>query len=292
MDEVLVVGGGPAGLSAALVLARGGRRVRVVDGGAPRNAASPAIHGMIGFENVSPTAFRERAWAELSPLGVILEQARAVGLERRGELNVGLDDGRTLSAARVLLTVGLVDRLPKLPGLKECWGRTAFSCPHCHGHEHRGQRWGLLAIQRGMVGLAPSFTNWTRSLTLLLDGRSDVEEARLAQLAARGIGHDPRTIRALEHDGGRLLGARLGDGTLLELDALLLHPPQRQTDLVLFAGLALDDEGFVKIDDAFATSMPGVHAAGDLAGTSGRAIAAAAHGAEAAVAILGATPPA
>jgi thioredoxin reductase (NADPH) len=143
-----------------------------------------------------------------------------------------------------------------------------------------------------MVGLAPSFTNWTRSLTLLLDGRSDVEEARLAQLAARGIGHDPRTIRALEHDGGRLLGARLGDGTLLELDALLLHPPQRQTDLVLFAGLALDDEGFVKIDEAFATSMPGVHAAGDLAGTSGRAIAAAAHGAEAAVAILGATPPA
>jgi len=292
MDDVLVVGGGPAGLSAALVLARGGRRVRVVDGGAPRNAASPAIHGMIGFENVSPATFRERAWAELSPLGVTLEQARAVGLERRGELHVGLEDGRTLSAARVLLTVGLVDRLPKLPGLKDCWGRTAFSCPHCHGHEHRGQRWGLLAIQRGMVGLAPSFMNWTRSLTLLLDGRSDIDEARLAHLSARGIGHEPRALTALEHDGGRLLGARLADGSLLALDALLLHPPQRQTDLALFAGLALDDEGFVKIDEAFSTSMPGVHAAGDLAGTPGRAIAAAAHGAEAAVALLGATLPA
>jgi thioredoxin reductase len=286
IDDVVVVGGGPAGLSAALVLARAGLSVRVVDGGAPRNAATHAMHGMIGFEGASPAAFRERVWAELSPLGVALEQARAASIERRGELAVALDDGRTLSARRVLLAVGLVDQLPKLPGMKECWGKSAFSCPHCHGHEHRGRRWGLLAIQRSMVGMAPSYRPWTTALTLLLDGRTDVEAARLDQLAARGIAAEPRKITALEHEGGQLRGLRLADGALLELDATLLHPPQRQTDLVLFAGLKLDDEGAVKVDESFATSMPGVHAAGDLTGGSARAIAAAAQGAQAAVAMV------
>lgn len=286
-SDVLVVGGGPAGLSAALVLGRAGLSVRVLDGGTPRNAATAAMHGMIGFEGVSPAAFRERAWAELTPFGVASERGRASSLERRGnELLVTLDDGRTLSARRVLLAVGLVDQLPKLPGMKECWGKSAFSCPHCHGHEHRGRRWGLLAIQRSMVGMAPGYRPWTSALTLLLDGRTDVEEARLGQLAARGIAHEPRKITALEHEGGQLRGVRLSDGALFELDALLLHPPQRQTDLVLFAGLKLDDEGAVKIDESLTTSMPGVYAAGDLTGGSARAIAAAAQGAEAAVAIL------
>lgn len=285
--RVLVVGGGPAGLSAALVLARAGLKVTVVDGGVPRNAATSAMHGMIGHEGVSPAAFRERAWTELSPLGVSLERARAAGLERRGiEVAVSLDDGRTLTAERVLLTVGLVDQLPKLPGMKECWGKSAFACPHCHGHEHRGQRWGLLAIQRTMVGMAPTYRPWTKALTLLLDNRTDIDAARLAQLEAKGIASEPRKLAALEHEAGQLRALRFVDGSTLALDAMLLHPPQRHTDLVLFAGLKLDEEGSVKIDDAFTTSMPGVHAAGDLCGTPGRAIAAAAHGADAAVAII------
>lgn len=286
MTDVVVIGGGPAGLSAALVLARGCLSVCLVDAGTPRNASALTMHGMVGHDGRSPAEFRARAREELAGYGVTFEERRAVSLERRGAgVSVGFDRGAPIPAPQVLLTGGVVDLLPKLPGLKEVWGRSAFSCPHCHGYEHRGRRWGLLALQKSIARMAPLYRPWTSSLTLLLNGRTDVPEETLSMLSQRGIAVEPRAITELHREGDALRAVRFGDGELA-LDAVLLHPPQRQSDLVLFSGLTLDADGYVKVDAQHQTSMPGVYAAGDLTGASARALTAANDGAEAGVAIL------
>ncbi len=275
MTDVVVIGGGPAGLSAALVLARGCMSVRLLDAGTPRNASSAAMHGFIGHDGVSPEAFRQNAHRELQRYGVEIDARRAVSLDKGGDgLRVTLDDGASIKAPRVLLAMGLVDRLPALPGLKEAWGKTAFSCPHCHGYELRGRRWGLLAIQKSMARMAPTFARWTPSLTLLANGRTDLESETLTMLEQRGVALEPRALTGLRVEDGVVRAALFSDGEL-PLDALLLHPPQRQTDLVLYAGLTLDPQGSVKIDDRHQTSMAGVYATGDLTGASARALEAA-----------------
>lgn len=286
MRDVVVIGGGPAGLSAALLLARACMNVRLVDAGPARNASSAAMHGFIGHDGVSPGAFRESAHRELSGYGVTIDPRRAVSLERRGDgLLVGLDDGQSLKTPRVLLAMGLVDRLPPLPGLKEAWGKTAFSCPHCHGYELRDKRWGLLAVQKSMARMAPTFARWTTSLTLLANGRTDLPPETLAMLEQRAVALEPRKLTGLRVEGSAIQAAVFEDGEL-PLDAVLLHPPQRQSDLVLFAGLTLDAEGYVKIDERHQTSMAGVFAAGDLTGNSARALEAANDGAQAAIDLL------
>jgi thioredoxin reductase len=172
--------------------------------------------------------------------------------------------------------------------MKDAWGKSAFSCPHCHGYEHKGQRWGLLALQKSMASMAPLYLRWTPSLTLLLNGRTDLSPETLAMLERRSIAVEPRALTGLRVEEGSLKAATFGDGELA-LDAILLHPHQRQTDLVLFAGLTLDAEGYVKVDEQHQTSMAGVYAAGDLTGGSARAITAASMGADAAVAIIEST---
>ena len=289
MDEVVVIGGGPAGLSAALVLARGCLPVRLVDAGPRRNASASAMHGIVGHDGVAPDDFQTSARAQLARYGVVSDARRAVSLERRGSsLLVGLEGGAPLPASRVLVATGLVDLLPKLPGMKDAWGKSAFSCPHCHGYEHKGQRWGLLALQKSMASMAPLYLRWTPSLTLLLNGRTDLSPETLAMLERRSIAVEPRALTGLRVEEGSLKAATFGDGELA-LDAILLHPHQRQTDLVLFAGLTLDAEGYVKVDEQHQTSMAGVYAAGDLTGGSARAITAASMGADAAVAIIEST---
>lgn len=286
MSDVVVIGGGPAGLSAALVLARGCMRVRLLDAGPARNASTLAMHGFIGHDGASPAAFRETAHRELRGYGVEIDLRRAVSLERRGDGPViGIEDGTSLRAPKVLVTVGLVDRLPTLPGLKEAWGKTAFSCPHCHGYELKGKRWGLLAIQKSMARMAPTFARWTPQRTLLANGRTDLEPETLAMLTKYDVAFEARKLTGLRVEGTTIQAALFEDGEL-PLDALLVHPPQRQSDLVLFAGLTLDAEGFVKIDELRQTSMAGVYAAGDLTGNSARSLEAANDGARAAIDLL------
>lgn len=286
-ESAVVIGGGAAGLSAALVLARACLSVRVLDGGTPRNAISPAMHGMIGHDGITPAQFRERAREDLERYGVVFDGRRAASIERRGaELSIGLEDGTSLTTPRALLATGLLDRLPALPGLREVWGRSAFFCPHCHGWEHRGERWGVLAIQKSVARMTPSYLRWTPSITLLLNGRTDVPAETLAMLAQRAITIAPDAVASLRTEGDALRAAVFADGTELRLDALLLHPPQRQCDLVLFSGVKLDDEGMVKIDEHHRSSLSGLWAAGDCTGKSSRALAAAAHGAEAAASMI------
>lgn len=293
--DVVIIGGGPAGLEAALLLARACLIVRVLDAGRDepsvrRNEKALVAHGAIGFDGVPPAELRARARDELYHHGVTVEPRRALALERDGEaLVVRLDDGTSRRARRVLLATGLRDLLPELPGLAETWGSTVFSCPYCHGFElasrpGRPRRWGLLAKEIAALKMAPLYTRWSPTVTVFTDGLTAPRELREAHEAG-GLRYEARVVRSLAHDGENLRAIVLEDGTEVATDALVLRPPRELGPLVDALALARDEHGLLAVDARGQTSMKGVHACGDLTTTPHQIVFAMADGAHAAMAI-------
>lgn len=294
--DVVVVGGGPAGLEAALLLARACLSVRVLDAGrddpdARRNAATHLAHGTIGLDGITPTELRRRAIADLARHGVTVDDAEVRGIARDGEhLRVEPTEGAPILARRVLLATGIEDVLPDdLPGLRETWGATTFSCPYCHGFElahttATPRRWGLLAHEVAALKMAPLYTRWSPNLVILTDGGEPPPELRAAHEKA-GLPYELRPIVALEHEGDALRAVVFEDGERLPLDALVYRPPRRPAPLVTALGLALDEHGLVAVDHRNETSMKGVHACGDATTAPHQIVFAMSDGARAAMAI-------
>ena len=293
--DVVVIGGGPAGLEAALLLARACLTVRVLDAGRDevgvrRNASALVAHGALGFDGVPPSQLRAKARAELYHHGVIVEPRQVERLDRQdSSLVVTLEDGGTVHGRRVLLATGLRDVLPPLPGLAETWGATVFSCPYCHGFElasraERPRRWGVLAKEIAALKTAPLYTRWSPMLTVFTDGLEAPRELREAHEAG-GIRYETRAVRGLTHDGENLRAIVLEDGTEVATDALVLRPPRELGPLVDGLGLARDEHGLLAVDARGQTSMKGVHACGDLTTTPHQIVFAMADGAHAAMAI-------
>jgi len=282
--DVVVIGAGPAGLSAALMLGRAGKSTLVLDGGLGRNGSSHAMHGFLGHDGAAPEAFAARVRSELSVYPTVsLRAERASGFEREGADVRVLHGHGSSRARRVLLATGMIDVLPKTPGLAERWGTSVFSCPYCHGHELRDRPWGVLARSRATAGWLPTCAAWTRDLTLFLDGRQDLDTDALAPLRAAHVRIEPRRVISLSGPGRGLLAVHVEGGADVPCEALVVHPAHRQSDLVLFAGLALDGEGAIAVSADRESSMRGVFVAGDARGARAKAISAAADGAEIAV---------
>jgi thioredoxin reductase len=264
MLDVLVIGGGPAGLQAALTLARGQRRVLVVDWGPPRNARATHLHNFVTRDGTEPAVFRAQARAELARYGVEVRQARAQEVVGGpGDFTVRLDEGE-VRARRLLLALGMVDVLPPWPGMAELWGETVFQCPYCHGHEVRGLRWGLVAHEPHMIELAAMARAWTDDVVVLTEGKLEVDRQRLAKAGLRLEERPIAGLRPSAADPGRLGAVLFSEGEPLERDVLLLRPAQRQTELVRSLALQLDPGGYVVLDERRQTSRPGIYAAGDL----------------------------
>lgn len=187
--DVVIVGGGAAGLSAALMLARARRTVVVVDAGTPRNAPAAGVHGLLAREGIAPGELLERGRAEVRGYGghVVAGEAGAVGRAAEGFL-VALTDGRSVRARRLLVTTGLVDELPDLPGLRERWGRDVVHCPYCHGWEVRDQAIGVLACGPMAVHQALLFRQWSADVTFFSHTMLPPTGSEAEQLAARGSG--------------------------------------------------------------------------------------------------------
>src|SRR5258708_29937795 len=185
--EVVVAGGGRAGLNGALMLARSRRSVVVIDAGAPRNAPATGVHGLVGREGTSPAELLERGRAEVRSYGghVVTGEVRAVAPGDDG-LEVALAGGRTVRARRLLVTTGLVDELPDIPGLRERWGRDVVHCPYCHGWEVRDQAIGVLAAGPLSVHQALLFRQLSDDVCYFGNGTA-LDQAQAARLAARGI---------------------------------------------------------------------------------------------------------
>jgi thioredoxin reductase len=289
--DVVVIGGGAAGLSGALMLARSRRSVLVIDAGAPRNAPADGVHGLVGREGTPPTELLERGRAEVRGYGghVVTGEVSAVAPDDGG-FDVALADGRTVSARRLLVATGLVDELPDIAGLRERWGRDVVHCPYCHGWEVRDQAIGVLATGPLSVHQALLFRQLSDDVTVFTNTRRlAAEEAE--QLAARGISVIDGQVASIEIAEDRITGVRLSDGTLVSRQVLTVSP--RMTARASFlAGLGIKPAEhpagvgeYIPADPAGQTDVPGVWVAGNVTDLTAHVGSAAAAGAIAAAQI-------
>lgn len=280
--DVVIVGGGPAGLSAALNLGRARRRVLLCDAGPRRNAAAEQIHGFVTRDGTTPRDFRRMGRQQLEPYASV--DARDVHVEEirgeRGAFQVRLATGN-VEARRILLCTGMVDELPDIDGFRELWGHSIFQCPYCHGWEAQNRKFGFLAPGVDLFDFALLLRSWTSDVVVLTDGRYAVPTEAQMRLARAGVPIEERRIARLSGNEGRLELVELADRSSLHLDVLFVRPPQRQVALVQSLGLALDPGGYIQVDE-HQTSIPGIYAAGDLITPRQSAILAAASGVHAA----------
>lgn len=266
--DVVIVGGGPGGLAAALTLGRARKRVLLCDSGPRRNAAATHIHNFVTRDGTPPDEFRRIGREQLTQYSSV--EIRDVPVETisgdRGDFRVGLSSG-SISARRVLLCTGMIDERLPIEGFDELWGRSIFQCPYCHGWEVRDRTWGYLVRagdEQKLLPFALMASGWTKSLVVFTGGAVDVPDESRAKLEASGIRLVTAPLARLVGEQ-QLTAVELAGGQLIPCDVLFTHPPQRQVPLVRALGLDLDDHGFVAAEPMRCeTSVPGVYAAGDL----------------------------
>lgn len=281
--DVVIIGAGPAGLSAALILGRARERVLLVDAGPPRNAAAEHVQGFVTRDGIPPAEFRRIGRAQLQPYdSVDIRDARVNTITGElGAFRVELEREQ-VDSARVLLCVGVVDTMLELPGARPLWGKSIVQCPYCHGWELRDRALAYLAPTPEQLEWALMLRGWSHDVMVLTNDRFAVSGEARARLTQAGIALEQRGIRQLIATGEQLEAIELDDGTRVARAALFAHPPQRQTELVAKLGLACDELGLAKIDERHQTSRPGIYAAGDLTTQRQGALLAAAAGASAA----------
>lgn len=283
--DVLIVGGGPAGLSAALALGRACKRVLLCDAGPRRNAAAEHMHNFLTRDGTPPAELRRIAREQLQTYPNV--EIRDAGVQAikgaRGSFEISLDDAPRIHARRVILCMGMVDQMIPIDGFRELWGHSIVQCPYCHGWELRDRRWGYFARSAEMLHFPVFLRGWTRDVTVFTHGAFDVPDDARARLAAANVRLETQPIVRLEAHERSLRGAVLANGETRACDVLFVHPPQTQIDLVRALGLTLDEHGFVQVDPmSRETSIPGIYAGGDLATRMQSAMFAATAGAQAA----------
>jgi thioredoxin reductase len=295
--DVAVIGGGAAGLSAAVVLGRARRSVIVVDAGAPRNAAATGVHSFLTRDGMPPAELIAAGQAEVARYGGVTRHGTARSA-RRGDngFEVTLDDGTAIAARQLLVTSGLTDELPDVPGVAELWGRDVVHCPYCHGWEVRDQAIGVLGSGPMAVHQALLFRQWTPDLVLFVHTAPEPTPEQAEQLAARGIRVLAGRVDRLEVADGRLTGVRLRDGTVIARQAVVAGPRMAAWSPVLGSlglepaahplGAAVGES--YPADPTGLTAVPGVWVAGNVTDVQAQVISAAAQGVLTAAAINGA----
>lgn len=288
MYDVVIVGGGPAGLSAALVLGRCRRKVLLCDDGQPRNGPARAAHGFFTRDGASPAELRRVGRAQLAPYGVEVLDVTVLDVERAppAAFLVHLPGGRTVAARKLLLATGLKDELPPLPGCEEMYGTSVFHCPYCDGWEQADKRLAAFGSGRGTIEMALGLTTWSSDVVLLYDDDELPPADAREQLALHGVALYTTRVSALEGRHGRLERVRFVDGTAIHRDALFFHTPCAQRSALLARlGCAFDDKGFATKGPLEESCVPDVWVAGDASVDLHSIAVAVAEGYKAAVAI-------
>ncbi|MFF8780688.1 NAD(P)/FAD-dependent oxidoreductase [Streptomyces sp. NPDC015140] len=291
--DVVVVGGGAAGLSAALVLGRSRLRTLVVDAGEPRNTPSDHMQGYLTRDGMPPAEFLALGREEVAGYGVELLRDRAVDVSRDGDFAVRLAGGDTVRARRLIVTTGLRDELPAVPGVAERFGRDVLHCPFCHGWEVRDGHFGVLATSPLSVHQALMVSGWSDDVTLFLHtvAEEELTDDDLRRLAAAGVKVVPGEVAALRIEDDRLTGVRLADGSAHDRSVVFVAPRAvPQTGLMERLGAELQETPFGAypvVDPTGRTSVPGVWTAGNAMGFGEQVVHAASGGYRAAAAIVG-----
>jgi thioredoxin reductase len=289
--DVAIVGGGPAGLSAAVVLGRSCRRVVLFDHGRPRNYAAQAVHCYLGRDGIAPGALRDQGRNEAKSYGVELIDTEVVSAcrseaasNRLGGFEIRTSEG-SFKARTLLLCTGVVDELPDIPGIRDFYGRWVHHCPYCDGWEHRGQRLVALGNSDAVVELAISLRTWSPHVIACSNGRKLSDEYR-STLSLNDVSLRMEKITGLQGTSGRLEQVLFDAGPPLPCDAVFFSAGQFQhSPLTTQLGCEADERGLIRTGKKQSTGVDGLFLAGDADGEVQFAIVAAAEGAVAAVAI-------
>jgi thioredoxin reductase len=271
--DVVVIGGGPAGLSAALMLGRARRRVLVVDAGTPRNRFAPHMHGVLGHDGKPPQQLIAEGRREVESYGVVVHSGTVTGLEAAvPRFTVTIEGGERVTARRVILATGLRDEVQQIPGLADQWGTGAVMCPYCDGWEVRDSGIGIVASGPDSVHQAQLLRQWSPRVTYFRCGTELPDEQR-ARLIARGISVEESPVVEVLADAGKLTGVALDDGRVIPLDSIFTWPtPAPLHGLLLDLGAEVADSPFgvpFVITDPFGkTTVDGVWAIGNVATVS------------------------
>ncbi|MET8936980.1 NAD(P)/FAD-dependent oxidoreductase [Streptomyces rubiginosohelvolus] len=292
--DVVIVGGGAAGLSGALALGRARRSVLVIDAGEPRNAPASHVHNYLGRESTPPGELLAIGRGEAAGYGAEIVEGRVASAERLPESGEGeqgfrvvTEDGRSVEARRLLVTTGLVDELPPVPGLAARWGREVLHCPYCHGHEVADRPIGVLATGPLAVHQALMWRQWSDDVTLFLHTGPEPTEEEYEQLAARGVAVVDGEVAGLEVADDRFTGVALASGRVVPREALVVQARFTARSAVLeslgLKPVAQEMGGtvigsYIPTDPTGATEVPGVWAAGNVTRLTEQVIGAAAAG--------------
>lgn len=290
--DVVVIGGGAAGLTGALTLARARRSVLVLDAGAPRNAPAAAVHGYLGLDGIAPGELVRRGVEEVRRYGGQVRAASVAAARRDADgFVVTTDNGSTVRARRLLVTTGVLDELPELPGLRALWGSDVIVCPYCHGFEIADQPLAVLGTSAWAVHQALIFRQWTDDIVLLLHHAPEPSRDDHIKLAVRGIEVIREPVVALESTDGHLSGIRLASGRVVARRTLALMPRATpRTGPLADLGIETAEHPLglglhIPADPTGATSVPGVRVAGNLTEPGGWVSHAVSAGAMAAAAL-------
>ncbi len=284
--DVLIVGGGAAGLSAALVLTRARRKVLVIDAGQPRNAPASHMQGFLSRDGLPPTELLSLGREEVESYGGEILAGTVTELVPTGPgFCVLLSDGRRVSTRRLLVATGLRDELPSIPGLADRWAKDVLHCPYCHGYEVRDQQLGVLGGTPDTVRYAQIVRQWAEDVVLFIPV-GFLTTLQRSELVARSIGIVEGEVNRIMAEDDQLQCVEMGDGRVILRDVLFV-PPRfiPNNDLLIRLGCQIDDTGWAVKDGTGQTTVPGVWIAGNVANPRAQVITAAGEGSAAAMAI-------
>ena len=287
MYDVVIVGAGPAGLSAALVLGRCRRQVLLCDAGTPRNASATALHGFLTRDGIPPRELLRLGREELKQYDIHIRDARVSGIEREAQrFAVTIDESDLVQTRTVLLATGVRDRVPAIPGVDDCYGISVHHCPYCDGWEHRNEPLAVVGHGSGAAGLARLLKTWSDQITLCSNGPSRLTRQEVERLHAEQIVVRPQRVLRLEHQNGRVVQLILDGVDAVHCRGVFFSTGQeQQADFAKRLGCDFTHKGTVKTDNLGETCVPGVYVVGDASRDVQFAIVAAAEGAKAGVAI-------
>ena len=264
--DVIIIGGSYAGLSAAMALGRALRNVLIIDSGKPCNRQTPHAHNLITHDGNKPARIAKQALEQVLNYPTIsLKKGIAMhAFKLDSSFSIETDQGDTFTGRKLLFATGIVDVMPKIPGFDECWGTSVLHCPYCHGYEIRELPTAIFANGEIAYEFAKIISNWTKELTVLTNGQSQLTPQQIADMNRNNIKIKETPLKEVVHEGGYLSKVVFDDGTGLAINAMYAKLAfEQHSNLPQTLGCELTEAGFIKVDEMQATSVNGIFAAGD-----------------------------
>jgi thioredoxin reductase len=273
--DVAILGGGPAGLQAALVLSRTRKKIVVFDDPEPpRNAASHGVHNFLGLDGLLPADIRKIAWQQIDRYAsaeLYKNKIVNVSMEEDGLFLVTDDSGISIKAKKAILAFGYHDVYPDIPGFAECWADSIIPCPFCDGYENRDRMWGVVISSKSDLERFPKMVqNWTKEIKVFIPTNMEMTASYKDELSRLGMEVHRGNITRVNHSDRKVQSVSLETGQLVEVNTLFWIPPKRPSALVQRLvenlGLEVDEQSNIKTDEMRQTNVKGLYAAGDIRG--------------------------